>query len=147
MVISIASDHAGRKLKNEIINYLTSNGHIVYDCGTYTDDSVDYPDFGKKACEKVLSKEASFGILVCYTGIGMSMVGNKHKGIRAALVAIPEDAILTREHNNANVLCLSQKNTSFDIATQIVDNFLNTEFAGGRHERRVNKIGIIEDEQ
>ena len=147
MIISIGSDHAGRLLKNAIINYLTSNGHIVYDCGTYTDQSVDYPDYCVKVCQKVISGEANMGILVCYTGIGMSMAANKFKGIRAALVSLPEDAVLTREHNNANVLCLSGKNTSELVGKEIVEKFINTSFLGGRHERRVNKIGCIENEQ
>ena len=147
MVISIGSDHAGRLLKNDIIKYLTSNGHIVYDCGTYTDQSVDYPDYCVKVCQKVISGEANMGLLVCYTGIGMSMAANKFKGIRAALVSLPEDAVLTREHNNANVLCLSGKNTSELVGEEIVEKFINTSFLGGRHERRVNKIGCIENEQ
>ena len=105
-------------------------------------DSVDYPDYAVKVCKEV--KEDVVGILVCYTGIGMSMAANKFKGVRAALVGKVEDAILTREHNNANVLCLSAKNTPVDLAIEIVEKFLTTEFTYGRHERRVNKINEID---
>lgn len=137
MKIYIGSDHAGFSLKEEIIQYLKEN-HEVIDCGTYGVDSVDYPDYAIKVCQNV--DELSVGILVCYTGIGMSMAANKFQHIRAALVGSVEDAVLTREHNNANVLCLSQKNTPSDVAFQIVDKFLSTEFTYGRHERRVDKI-------
>ena len=110
MKIYIGSDHAGYDLKEEIVKYL-SNEYEVINCGPFNKDSVDYPDYAVK-----------------------------FKGVRAALVGIPEDAVLTREHNNANVLCLSAKNTSVDVALEIVDKFLNTDFTYGRHERRVNKI-------
>lgn len=146
MKIAIGSDHAGRTLKLELINYLTSLGHIVYDDGTYTNDSVDYPDFAKKVCTRLVNKEVEYGVLVCYTGIGMSIAANKYKNIRAALVGSVEDAGLTRGHNNSNILCLSQKNTPVELAKEIAHTFLNTAFEGGRHERRVNKIGLIENE-
>lgn len=146
MKIAIGSDHAGRTLKLELINYLTSLGHIVYDDGTYTNDSVDYPDFAKKVCTRLVNQEVEYGVLVCYTGIGMSIAANKYKNIRAALVGSVEDAGLTRGHNNSNILCLSQKNTPVELAKEIAYTFLNTAFEGGRHERRVNKIGLIENE-
>ena len=144
MIISIGSDHAGLNLKEEIKNYLTNKGIEVVDFGTNSLDSCDYPDFGYPAACAVKDKKVDFGILVCYTGIGMSMVANKVKGIRGALVGSVENAQLTREHNNANVLCLAAKDTNSSLAFQIVDEFLNTEFAGGRHERRVNKVMDIE---
>lgn len=146
MKLTIGSDHAGRILKLEIIKHLTSLGHIVYDEGTYSELSVDYPDFANRVCERINNFEAEYGILICYTGIGMSIAANKHKNIRAALVGQVEDASLTRGHNNSNVLCLSQKNTPKELAIEIVNTFLSTEFEGGRHERRVNKIGLIENE-
>ena len=124
--------------------YLQKEGHVVIDQGTYNKDSVDYPEFAKWVVKDVQDNEADYGILVCYTGIGMSMVANKVKGIRGALVGSVENAHLTREHNNANVLCLAAKDTNSSLAFQIVDEFLNTEFAGGRHERRVNKVMDIE---
>ena len=143
MKLSIGSDHAGYDLKKQIFEYLQKEGHVVIDQGTYNKDSVDYPDFAGLVVKDVQNKEADYGILVCYTGIGMSMAANKFKGVRAALVGKVEDAILTREHNNANVLCLSAKNTPVDLAIEIVEKFLTTEFTYGRHERRVNKINEI----
>ena len=137
MKIYIGSDHAGYLLKEEIVKYLNDKYEVV-NCGPFGMDSVDYPDYAVKVCKEV--KEDVVGILVCYTGIGMSMAANKFKGVRAALVGKVEDAILTREHNNANVLCLSAKNTPVDLAIEIVEKFLTTEFTYGRHERRVNKI-------
>lgn len=143
MRISIGADHKGVDHKKAICEFLESKGIIVYDEGPFAYDSVDYPDYAKIVASKVSKKEVDFGILICYTGIGMSMAANKVKGVRASLVGIVEDAILTREHNNANVLCLSAKNLTVSNATTIVDAFLNTEFAGGRHERRVNKIEVL----
>ena len=144
MIISIASDHAGLKLKEEIKNYLINKGIEVLDFGTNSQDSCDYHDFGYPASCAVKDGKVDFGILVCYTGIGMSMVANKVKGIRGALVGSIENAHLTREHNNANVLCLAAKDTETSLALLIVEEFLNTPFAGGRHERRVNKVMDIE---
>lgn len=141
MKIYIGSDHAGYLLKEEIVKYLNDKYEVV-NCGPFGMDSVDYPDYAVKVCKEV--KEDVVGILVCYTGIGMSMAANKFKGVRAALVGKVEDAILTREHNNANVLCLSAKNTPVDLAVEIVEKFLTTEFTYGRHERRVNKINEID---
>ena len=146
MKLSIGSDHAGYDLKKQIFEYLQKEGHIVIDQGTYNKDSVDYPDFAKWVVKDVQDNEADYGILVCYTGIGMSMAANKARGIRAALVGKVEDAVLTREHNTANVLCLSAKNTSVEDAFEIVKAFLSTDFAGGRHERRVEKVMRFENE-
>jgi ribose 5-phosphate isomerase B len=145
--LSIGSDHAGYDLKKQIFEYLKKEGHVVIDQGTYNKDSVDYPDFAEWVVKDVQNKEADYGILVCYTGIGMSMAANKARGIRAALVGKVEDAVLTREHNNANVLCLSAKNTSVEDAFEIIKAFLSTDFAGGRHERRVEKVMRFENEK
>lgn len=145
MKISIASDHAGLELKDFIKEYLTRKGHEVEDFGTYSKDSCDYPDFARPCALSVANKSSELGILVCYTGIGMSMCANKVKGIRAALVTSVENAHLTKEHNNANILCLGAKDTSQDLALNIVDEFINTPFAGGRHERRVNKLMETEE--
>ena len=144
MIISMASDHAGLLLKEEIKQYLKEQGHEVLDFGTNTLDSCDYPDFAYPAACAVKDKKADFGVLVCYTGIGMSMAANKVKTIRGALVGSVENAHLTREHNNSNVLCLAAKDTPKEKALEIVKEFLTTEFAGGRHERRVNKLMEIE---
>jgi ribose 5-phosphate isomerase B len=145
MKISIASDHAGLELKDYIKEYLTGKGHEVEDFGTYSKDSCDYPDFARPCAQSVANKSSELGILVCYTGIGMSMCANKVKGIRAALVTSVENAHLTKEHNNANILCLGAKDTPQDLALNIVDEFINTPFAGGRHERRVNKLMETEE--
>lgn len=144
MKIYLGSDHAGLTLKNEIIKHLQNLGHEIKDYGTYTLDSCDYPDFAYPTAKSVAEEKDSIGILVCYTGIGMSMSANKVLGIRAALVGSVENAHLTREHNNANILCLGAKDVPVPLAIEIVDEFINTEFAGGRHERRVNKINAIE---
>lgn len=145
MKVIIGSDHAGYLLKDEVIKHLETQGIEVVNKGTNSSESVDYPDFAHAVCEGVVENNC-LGILICYTGIGMSMAANKHKHIRAALVSIVEDAILTKEHNDANVLCLSAKNLSVESALEIVDAFLKTPFAGGRHERRVNKIKDLENE-
>ncbi|NLZ85279.1 MAG: ribose 5-phosphate isomerase B [Acholeplasmataceae bacterium] len=144
MKISIGSDHAGFKLKEALVAYLAKK-HQVLDMGTYSDDSVDYPDYAFTVSKQVADREVDFGILICYTGIGMSISANKVKGIRASLVLNVESAKLTREHNNANVLCLAAKDTPLDLAKQIVDTFLNTAFLGERHERRVDKICRFEE--
>lgn len=147
MKIYIGSDHAGYDRKEEIIEFLKTKNIEIEDCGTYSHDSVDYPDFAKKVCLGVLNENNTFGILVCFTGIGMSMAANKFHGIRASLVGSVEDAILTKEHNNSNVLCLSAKNTNKENTMKIVDAYLAATFTYGRHERRVNKIMEIENEQ
>lgn len=141
MKISIACDHGGLELKNAVIDYVKSLGHEVTDFGTYTTDSCDYPVFGKKACEAVLSGEVERGIVICSTGIGMSIVANKFKGIRCALVTDTNSARLTREHNNTNVLALGQKNVTTELGLEIVRVWLETPFSNDeRHIRRINLI-------
>ena len=142
MKISIASDHGGLDLKNKIKQYLTSQGHEVRDFGTYTSESCDYPDFARLAAQAVASGECERGIVVCTTGIGVSMVANKVKGVRCALCVNDDMATMTRRHNNANVLALGQKYVDEQTAKQIVDAFINTPFDGGRHQRRVDKIDL-----
>ena len=143
MKIVIGCDHAGFPLKEELKSYLLSKEVEVIDCGCDSLDSVHYPLYGYAVGEKVMEL-GCFGIVVCGSGIGISIAANKVKGIRGALVGSVENAHLTREHNNANVLCLAAKDIATPLAFQIVDEFLNTEFAGGRHERRVNKVMDIE---
>src|SRR6478609_67581 len=138
--VAIGSDHGGFDLKEELKKYLRERGVSFHDFGTHAKESVDYPDYGILVANSVAEHKAEFGLLVCTTGIGMSITANKVSGIRAAMVTDAESAILTRKHNDANVLCLSGKFTPADLAKQILDNFLNTEFEGGRHERRVNKM-------
>ena len=140
MKIAIACDHGGLQLKNAIIKYLTESGYEVRDFGTNTQDSCDYPDFGKLAANAVSVGECERGIVVCTTGIGMSMVANKVKGVRCALCTSVDMAVMMRRHNNANMIALGQKYVTVKLAKVIVDAFLNTEFEGGRHEVRVHKI-------
>jgi ribose 5-phosphate isomerase B len=145
MRIAIGSDHAGFDLKIQLKEYLESKGYQVVDYGTYSHDSCDYPDFAEKVCVALQNKEADYGILVCYTGIGMSMAANKFKGIRAALVFNTESATLTRQHNDANVLCLAAKDITLFYAQTFADIFLTTPFLGGRHLRRVDKVKNFEE--
>ena len=140
MKISLACDHGGLELKNQIADYLKELGHTVCDFGTNSKDSCDYPDFAKPAALAVAKGECERGIVVCTTGIGVSMVANKVKGVRCALCLNADMAKMTRLHNNANVIALGQKYVDLATAKQIVDNFLNTDFEGGRHAERVNKI-------
>lgn len=144
MKIALGSDHAGLPLKNEIIKHLEGKGIEIKDFGTYTEESCDYPDYAKNVAEKVVAKEFDFGILVCGTGIGISIAANKVKGVRAALCSDTFSAHACREHNNANILALGQRVVGVGLALDIVDNFLNAEFQGGRHENRVNKMMGIE---
>jgi ribose 5-phosphate isomerase B len=126
-IIAIASDHAGPDYKKRLIEYLTEKGYTCLNMGTDTEESVDYPIYAHKVCEKVLSGEAALGILICGTGIGMSIAANKHAGIRAGLCADPESAALTRQHNNANVLCMGARILSFEKVVEITDATLNAE--------------------
>lgn len=139
MRISIGSDHGGFNLKQQVVEYLNSKYEVV-DYGCYNLDSCDYPEFAKKVANDVSNKESEFGILICTTGIGMSITANKFKDVRAALVTNIESAHLTRMHNNSNVICLGAKFTSYDDAINYIEAFLNEKFEGGRHERRVNQI-------
>ena len=140
MRISLASDHGGLQLKNQISEYLKQLGHDVVDFGTYSLDSCDYPDYARPAALAVANGECERGIVVCTTGIGVSMVANKVKGVRCALCVNPDMAKMTRAHNNANMIAIGQKYVVFETAKEIVDNFLNTSFEGGRHSVRVDKI-------
>lgn len=140
MRISIACDHGGLDLKTQLAEYIKNLGHEVVDYGTGSKDTCDYPDFAKPAALAVANGECERGVVVCTTGIGVSMVANKVKGVRCALCMNADMAKMTRLHNNANMIALGQKYVDFAMAKQIVDNFLNTEFEGGRHAVRVNKI-------
>ncbi len=145
MKIAVACDHGGLKLKNAVIKYLEKNGHSVKDFGTYTTDSCDYPDFAVLAAESVASGESERGILVCSSGIGVSIVANKVPGIRCAHCHDTYCAKYTRLHNNANMIAFGEKVVGEGLMEEIVSLFLNTPFEGGeRHERRVAKIAEIE---
>ena len=143
--IAVASDHAALDLKAEIIKYLEENGFEYYDFGTYTKDSCNYPDYAEKVCTAVYNGEYDLGILVCGTGIGMSMAANKCKGIRAALCNDTFSAKFTRLHNDANVLCMGARTLGAGVALEITDVFLNTGFEGGRHQTRVDMITALEN--
>ncbi len=144
--IAIGCDHGGFNLKNTIITHLHRNGIAYTDFGTYTPDSCDYPDIAEKVCDAIISGECDGGILVCGTGIGMSIAANKVKGIRAACCSDTFSARLTRMHNDANVLCIGERVVGPGLAADLVDAFLSAEFeSGGRHTGRVAKIKAIEN--
>lgn len=145
MNISLASDHGGFALKEHLKEYLEKQGHTVTDCGTHSTESCDYPDFGLAAARAVAAGQCQRGIVVCTTGIGISITANKVRGIRCALCRDLLSAQLTRRHNDANMLALAGGFTGDFEAEQIVDAFLTTEFEGGRHRRRVEKMMEIEN--
>jgi ribose 5-phosphate isomerase B len=147
MKISLASDHRGFRLKNFLIQVLEEAGHKVQDFGTYSAESCDYTDYVYPAAKVVQKKEADRAILICYTGIGSSIAANKVKGIRASLVNDLKSAKLTRQHNNSNVLVLASYSMTREKAKKIVNAWLDTEFEGGRHLRRVRKISQIEEKE
>ncbi len=143
-MIAIGCDHGGLNLKKYIEKFLEEKGLKYEDLGTHDTNSCDYPQIAKAVCEKITSGEAEFGILVCGTGIGMSIAANKIDGIRAAHVTDTYSARMTKEHNNANVICLGERITGCDLALEIVDAYLKAEFQGGRHANRVNQIMELE---
>lgn len=145
MKVVIASDHGGFRLKEEIVKQLESKNIEYEDYGAYSEESVDYPDYGQRVGEAVASGKFDRGIVICGTGIGISIAANKVPGVRAALCGDCFSAKASREHNNANVLALGERVTGVELAKMIVDIWLETEFLGGRHERRVGKIGTIEE--
>jgi ribose 5-phosphate isomerase B len=140
MKISIGNDHAGPDYKKAIVAYLEQKGHTVINHGTDTFDSVDYPDFGHPVAMDVEQKNADFGIVICGSGNGINMTVNKHAGIRSALCWTKEIAILARQHNDANIISIPARFTSVVQAVEMVETFLSTEFEGGRHATRVQKI-------
>ena len=145
MRIAIGADHAGFVLKESLRQKLLADGHEVVDFGTNSAESCDYPDFAQGVAREVAGHRADRGILVCSTGIGMAMAANKVAGVRAAPAQCDEEVRLTREHNDANVLTLGARFLDSARAGELVDLFLNTEFQGGRHARRVAKIAQLED--
>ncbi|MBP2033968.1 ribose 5-phosphate isomerase B [Clostridium algifaecis] len=144
MKISIGSDHAGLPLKQKIVNHLKDNGYETNDFGTFTEESCDYPDYALKVAENVKDGNSDFGILICGTGIGISIAANKVHGIRAALCSDTFSAHACREHNNANILALGQRVIGTGVALDIVDTFLKSKFQGGRHQKRLDKLSKIE---
>ncbi len=144
MKIAVAADHAGFALKEKLRESLRAQGHEVVDYGTSSETSCDYPDFAAPVARAVAAGDAERGVLVCYTGVGMSMAANKVSGVRAAVAFRPDEVELTRAHNDANVLTLGAKFTDLKTAEELVDVFLRTPFEGGRHARRVGKISGLE---
>ncbi len=140
MRILIASDHAGFDLKTLLVGHARDGGHEVLDLGTATPASVDYPDFAHDLAHRLLAGEGERGVLICGTGIGMSITANRHRGVRAALCHDAFTAELARRHNDANVLCMGGRTTGPGVAVQMLDIFLATPFEGGRHQRRVDKV-------
>ena len=142
--IVIASDHAGYSLKELVKKHLEEKKIEYIDLGTNSTESVDYPEFAHKLCVEIQEGRAEKGILVCGTGIGMSMVANKHKGIRAACVSDTFSAKATRQHNDANVLCFGERVVGAGLAFELVDAFITTEYEGGRHQRRVDLVNAFD---
>jgi ribose 5-phosphate isomerase B len=145
--IALGADHAGFQLKESIETYLESNGYVVDDLGTWSEEPVDYPDFARKVASRVAEGHSELGILVCGTGIGMSIAANKIAGVRAALAHDAFTARLAREHNDANVLAVGARVLERDQAIQVVRNFLAAQFADGRHQRRIGKIMELDQER
>ncbi|MFI1772589.1 RpiB/LacA/LacB family sugar-phosphate isomerase [Thalassobellus citreus] len=142
MTISIGNDHAGTDYKFAIIKHLEAKGYIVNNYGTDANDSVDYADFVHPVAEDVETKKADFGILICGSANGVAMTANKHQGIRAGLCWTKEIVHLIRSHNNANILCIPARFTAIQQVIEMVDVFFNTEFEGGRHQNRIDKIPL-----
>jgi ribose 5-phosphate isomerase B len=144
MKIAIGSDHAGYYMKEHLKKFLKDNGYEVDDCGTFSTASVDYPDFAKEVCTKIQDGVVDKGVLICGTGIGMSISANKFKGIRAALSLNPFMATLSRKHNDSNVLVLAGRLMGYELADATLEAWLNTDFEGGRHQNRLDKIAKLE---
>lgn len=144
MKIGIGNDHAAVAMKNEIMEYVKELGHEVVNFGTDTNDSCDYPEYGEKVGRAVVNKDVDFGILICGTGVGISLSANKVHGVRAAVCSDPVTARLVRAHNNANIIAFGERIVGIELAKSIVKTFLETEFEGGRHQRRVDLMMEIE---
>lgn len=144
MKIAIGNDHVAVEMKNHIKEYLEAKGHEMIDFGTHTTERCDYPIYGKKVADAVASKKCDVGILICGTGIGISLAANKVKGIRAAVCSDPYSARLTKQHNNANIIAFGARVIGEATAEMIVDEFLNAEYEGGRHQNRIDMISAIE---
>lgn len=145
MKIGIGNDHAAYEMKLEIKKYLEELGHEVVDFGCHSTDRANYPEFGEKVGRAVAVKEVDCGVLICGTGIGISMAANKVKGVRAAVVSEPVSARLTKEHNDANIIAFGARIVGVELAKAIVDAYLNAEFQGGRHAERVEMLMDIEN--
>jgi ribose 5-phosphate isomerase B len=145
MKIAIGNDHAATEMKFQIKEYLESKGYEVVNFGTDTNESCNYPEFGEAVARAVVGKKADLGILICGTGVGISLAANKVKGIRAAVCSEPVTARLSREHNNTNILAFGARIVGLEMAKSIVDAWLNAQFEGGRHQTRIDMIHAIEE--
>jgi len=145
MKLAFGCDHGGFPAKNELIEFLIEKGYEVIDCGTFSDESCDYPDYAEKVCKLVTEKECEKGILICGTGIGMSIIANKVKGIRCGHCHDTFSARMTKMHNDANMIAFGERVIGESLMLDIVDAYLSASFVGGRHERRVNKIKAFEE--
>lgn len=146
-MIALGADHGGYALKEEIKKHLKEIGREFKDFGTFSEESVDYPDYAAKVCGAIIDGTCSEGILCCGTGIGMSIAANKIKGIRAAHLTDCYSAKMSKQHNNANVICLGGRITGVDLAIMIVDEYLNAKFLGERHQRRIDKIDLLDKDR
>ncbi len=146
MRIIVGSDHGGFELKEKVVPFLKTLGHQVEDIGTHDLQSVDYPDYAVKVARTVVGHQADRGILICGSGIGMSMTANRIRGVRAVLAREPYDAKMSRRHNDSNILCLGGRFTGQDLAFEIIDTWLREPFDGGRHQRRVELIDSLTGE-
>lgn len=144
MKIAIGNDHVAIPLKNHIKEYLEKKGHTVVDFGTNSEERCDYPIYGAAVGKAIQNKECDLGVLICGTGVGISLAANKMKGIRAVVCSEPYSATLSRQHNNANILAFGARVVGFSLAEMIVDAFLSAEYEGGRHQRRIDLISQIE---
>lgn len=147
MKIAFGNDHTALALKRELVPYLEGKGHEILDCGTNAPETCDYPVYGERAALAVQSGEADCGLLICGTGVGISLAANKVKGIRAVVCSEPYSAMLSKQHNNTNILALGARVVGPELAKMIVDAWLDAEFLGGRHQRRVDLIMDIERRQ
>jgi ribose 5-phosphate isomerase B len=143
MTISIGNDHAGTEYKQAIVKHLKSKGYTVNNYGTDSSESVDYPDFVHPVAKDVDGKKVDFGILICGSANGVAMTANKYQHVRAGICWMNEITVLTRQHNNANIICIPARYTAIPQAIKMVDTFLNTPFEGGRHQKRVEKIPVV----
>lgn len=147
MRIAIGNDHVAVDMKNEIVSYLKTKGIEVINCGTDSRERCDYPKYGKAVAMKVVKGEADLGVLICGTGVGISLAANKVKGIRACVCSEPYTAKLSKEHNNTNILAFGARVVGSEMAKMILEEWLNARFEGGRHQKRIDMIHAIEEEQ
>ncbi len=147
MKIAIGCDHVGIEQKDLVIRHLENKGIKVEDFGTHSTERTDYPQYGLAVANAVAARQADLGILICGTGVGISLAANKVKGIRAVVCSDPYTAQLSKEHNNTNILAFGSRVVGIEVAKMIIDNWLNAEFEGGRHQNRINQISAIEEAQ